>query len=80
MANARAKAVVIGAQLQPGHRYRVMHGGTFECIAVSEQGAAQLRSITSGATFIAEEITLYDDGTISWCKSRDLHYSRETKA
>lgn len=74
MANKRAKAVVIGAQLVPGHRYRVMHGGTFECLAVSESGAAQLRSIASGATFIAEDITQYDDGTISWHKSRDRHY------
>lgn len=74
MANARAKAVVIGAQLVPGKRYRVMHGGAFECVAVSERGAAQLRSVASGATFIAEEITEYDDGTISWRKSRDIRY------
>lgn len=73
----KPKPIIIGAQLQPGRRYRVMHGGTFECLAVNDRGDAMLRSITSGATFIAGDITMYEDGTISWTKTTDVEYRRE---
>ncbi len=72
----KANAVVVGAQLIPGHKYSAQPGTLFECLAVTEKGAAKLRSVMSGATFTAEEICMYEDGSISWSDVHDLHYEK----
>ena len=73
----KTKAELIGARLEPGKRYRAQHGTMFECLSVSETGAAQLRSVMSGATFTAENIRVYEDGSVSWGRIEDLHYTKE---
>lgn len=76
----KTKAELIGARLVPGQRYRTQHGAMFECLMVSDKGAAQLRSVMSGATFTADDIRMYEDGSVSWGRIEDLHYTKEASS
>lgn len=71
------KPLIHNAVLEPGTIYRAMHGGAFECKAATEDGNALLRSVASGARFIAAGITIYENGTITWQQSRELDYEPE---
>lgn len=69
-----SKPMIRDVFLEPGERYNARTGGTFDCISVRADvpGAARLRSITSGVQFIAEGITLFEDGSIDWDKATTI--------
>lgn len=71
---ARKTKEALPARLVPGQRYRSQQGAEFECLMVADSGAAMLRSVMSGATFTAESVDMYEDGSISWRGVRDLCY------
>ena len=62
-----------------GGRYKALHGGLFDCIDVYPSGAAKLRCVASGCTFIANGITNYEDGSITWRSAVDIDYGRGSK-
>ena len=57
---------VRGASLIENGIYKNRHGGKYRCLSTTETTNPILKNIDSGWTFVAEVITMYEDGTIEW--------------
>lgn len=59
---------------QPGTTYW-NQGGMYECVGAPDQaGRAIMRNLTSGWTFYAHDVGMYDDGSIDWSYSSGGHF------
>ena len=61
-------------EVHTGALYDNISGGTFR--AYSDGSTAMLSNISSGWTFVAHEIQLYDNGKIEWAYSTGGHYDK----
>lgn len=62
---------------QPGTRYRNKGGGVFECVGRKDQaGRIAMRNCSTGWTFFACGIGIYDDDSIDWDYSTEGHFEQ----
>ena len=65
---------VRNAKLTEGHVYPNRGGGSFRCLSVTGTPDPILKNVSSGWTFTAHTITMYQDGTIEWDYSTGGHW------